>query len=245
MSNLSQRQAGNVGVWWEPAALGASLVAGWDAERADLITGSSVSSFKDIVAGYDAVQAVGGSQPAYSATSFNGRPGLTFNGTSSELTYAATTGLPVGATACEMWALVDQTALVADATIRFIVSWGGTASTNSRALRRTVSTLNRGSTSVGNGSTAVLAPTVSVDFSGRHLIRGIVTATDTSAVVDNTIGTTAAVVPATGTTRLRIGASTATSASAFWQGVISCVFITTALTAAQAAQMTAFLIRRL
>lgn len=233
------------GVPFAPADLGASLLAAWDAERADLITGASVSSWKDTVAAYDAVQATGANQPAYSATSFNGRPGVTFNGTSSELTYAATTGLPTSATACEMWALVDQTALAADATIRFIVAWGGTASTNNRLLRRSVSTLNRGSTSVGNGSTSVASQTIAVDFSGRHLIRGIVSATDTSAVIDGTAGGANAVVPATGTTRLRLGAGTANTAANFWQGVINCVFITDLLSAGQAAQMTAYLNARL
>jgi hypothetical protein len=46
---------------WTPLKLGTSLLAWWDAERTDLITQASglVSSWKDAVGGYDAVQAAG------------------------------------------------------------------------------------------------------------------------------------------------------------------------------------------
>src|SRR5688500_3331977 len=78
-----------VGVGVSPVTiLGASLLAWWTADRADLITlsGSQVTSWKDVVAGYDVVQGVGGSRPLWSATSFNGAPSLTFDAIDDELT---------------------------------------------------------------------------------------------------------------------------------------------------------------
>lgn len=231
---------------WSPLQLGASLLAMWDAERADLITKDdgtgAVSSWLDVVGGYDAAQAVGASQPIWSATGFNSRPGITFDGLAHELTYASTTGLPTGATACEAWVLFDQTALAADTTARQILTWGGVTSATARTLRRSVNVgVNRASVVNGNGATADTSGLPAVDFSGRCVMRAIFSGTEITMELNGTAGTATASVPATGTTRLRIGASNGATAAAFAQGVGSLFLITALLDAAQATRLSTFL----
>jgi len=228
---------------WTPAQLGSSLLGWWDAEDSATITqsGGLVSSWKDKVAAYDAVQALGSAKPVYSATSFNSRPGLTFDGVDDEVTLGSQP-FPSGATPSELWALVDQTALVADVTGRFIASYGGTGTTNRRRISRSVVTgVNRANVGAGDGGTEVSSVNSSVDFSGRHVVRGVIRATEVQVDVNGTASATAAVVPATTALRFRIGANSSTTAGGFWQGVIPLVIITGALDSGQAAQLLAYL----
>lgn len=230
---------------WTPADLGASLLAWWDAERPDLITrdgGGLVSSWRDVVGGYNAVQATGTKQPIWSATSFNGRPGVTFDGVDDELTLAtAPVSFPAGATPCEMWGLADQQSLPASAVTRAIASYGSTGGADSRSLCRTVTTgVNRAFTiATSNGANNL------VDFSGRHVERNIVTGTNVTCEVDGIAGPPTAVVPATVATRFRVGAQANPTAVTLWQGPISAVLITSILTAGQSTQLYAHLNGRL
>lgn len=230
---------------WSPSHLGALLLGAWDAERSDLITtaGSAVSSWRDVVAGYDASQAVGASRPAYSATSFNGRPGITFDGSDDELTFAGVGAFPVGASAGEIWSLADQTALVADTTNRDLFAYGGGTFPTSRVIRRIVlSGVNRARAITGDGAASQNTTNTLVDFSGRQIVRAIVGATQTRINVSGQEDPTpTAVVPATGSVRTRIGASPLGTAAFFYQGVINYVAITGPLTDAQSAQMIQFL----
>jgi len=226
---------------WAPSNLGASLLALWDAERSDLITKSSglVSSLKDSVAGYDAVQAVGASKPTYGATSFNGRPGLTLDGVDDQMTYGSTTGIPTGATPFEAWAVFDQNVGTGDMTNNTIMGWGGAGGSVRFDLLRMVSGgVNRAAINIGNGSTNVQVVNTSVDFSGRHVVRAIVTGTTAQIDVDGIASSPVSVVPALGTTRLVIGA--APSLASFGQGILSAAGITAPLTTDQAALMLAW-----
>jgi len=228
---------------WTPLDLGGSLYDMWDAERAAQLTlsGAAVTAWASAKNGYSAAQGVGASRPAYSATSFNGRPGVTFDGSDDELTFAGVGVFPTGATPSEIWALVDQTALPADTSNRMTASYGA-GSTLRRALSRTVVTgVNRGRADAGNGTVSVTATDSLVDLSGRHVLRGVVTATDVSAAIDGATATTAAAVPATDVTRVRLGANSSTTAANFFQGVISLIAVTAILNTAQAAQMMAYL----
>lgn len=236
--------AATQGGGWSPAALGSSLLAWWDAERTDLITQSSgaVSSWRDIVGGYDAVQATGAAQPMFSATSFNGRPGVTFDATDDELTCTDSALLSQlgGATAYEMWALVDQQALPADATTRVLMSVGGNTGGSNRNLQRIVSGgVNRARFIVG-----VTTALPSGDYSGRHVFRGRADGADIQAYLDGVASSTAAVVPTTAADRVRIGATPLSAAGSFWNGVVPALLITTALSAGNAAQLQAYLSRR-
>lgn len=220
-----------------PLALGNALYDMWDAEMASTITlsGSSVTEWRSVKNGYAAVQAVSGARPVYSATSFGGRPGVTFDGVDDELTYAGVGNFPTAAVPCEIWALVDQTALVADTTARYAFSYGGNTFTTQRGLRRGVTTgVNRAGLLFGTGAvtSTAMAPG---DYSGRSGLRLEVMATEGYASLNGNRSTAAAGVPATGATLTRIGAST--EGANFFQGRVSAIAVTALLTDAQAAQM--------
>lgn len=228
---------------WTPAALGASLLGFWDAERDDLITqsGGTVSSWRDAVAGYDAVQATGSLKPVYSATSFNNRPGLTFDGVDDYLELGSQP-FPSGASPSEIWVLANQTALVADTTGRRAFSYGSGANDRRDLMRSVVATANRVAVAVGDGLTTNFTASPAVDLSGLHVMRAVISATASNAEADGTAGSALAVVPATAATRVRIGASASgASGASVWQGVQSVALVTAPLTTAQAAQLLTYL----
>ncbi|MCK1367602.1 hypothetical protein [Bradyrhizobium sp. 62] len=230
------------------AALGADLIAYWDVNRPDLITGLNVSSWRDIVAGYPAVQATGSAQPVYSISSFNGAPGIAFDGASQQLTCtdaAFLAALPSGAGPYEIWALIQQDALPADTTERIAVAVGGASLVTGRALSRIVtSATNRARSRTGNGAASTNIDDTAVDLSTRHVLRLAVGATSSALTVDGGTPSTASVVPSTTNTRLRLGASNATAAVNFWQGQIAAILITQPLSAAKAAALQSYLTRR-
>ncbi len=228
---------------FDPFMLGASLLGYWDAESVSTLTlaGSLVTTWADRVAGYAPTQATSGFKPVYSATSFNGRPGVTFDGTDDYLELASVP-FPTGATACEIWGLADQTILGAVALGGGLFAYGGNASLNRRMLFRTTSGgVNRVASSVGNGGAGITTTEPTVDYSGIHVGRVVVSPTQTSVSADGSAPTTAAIVPATGTTRTRIGSNTSDVVATFWKGAINTIIVTNLLTAPQAAQLTAYL----
>ena len=238
------------GQGWSPLDLGPSLFAWWDAERADLITqsGGAVSSWKDVVSGYEAVQAIGASKPSYGATSFGGRPGITGDGVDDELTLAPVpAGIPTGSAPCELWAVVDQQALPADTTGRQVLTYGQFSATNRLLVRNVSGGANRSALSVGNGSTGVGTTNTSVDFSGRHIMRAVISSSAIKLIVDGIGGAGAGVpvVPATTTERLRLFASASPAATGFWQGALNTVLFTDLLSDGVVARLYANLLRRL
>ncbi len=229
-------------------ALGADLLGYWDADsrywgangNMTIVTGAS--SWKDVVAGYDAVQATAGSQPLFSATSFNGAPSLTFDGTDDQLTLASQ---PFPTSAFEIWVLCQQDAAAADATVRAAVAYGGNASTTAVLLGRTVTTgTNRGRATIGDGGTGQPLPATTTDLSSRHVERLVVGASSSSLIVDGGAANNLTVTPSIGATRLRHGASTLNTPSGFWQGKVAAVLITNALSAAKATSLQAWLLSR-
>lgn len=223
---LSLSLTGQGGGAWSPARLGASLLGWWDAERADKLTlsGSSVTTWADIVGGYAATQALGAAKPTYSATGFNGRPGIPFDGVDDELTLAGVP-FPSGAAASRVWLLLDQTALPADTAVRYPFAYGNGSASERRVRRVVVSGVNRGGTSTGNGGGSTLAVDGLVDLSGRHVMLATFGPTDSSISVDGAAPTSVAAVPATATSRTRIGALAVSTASAFFQGVLNTILI--------------------
>jgi hypothetical protein len=219
---------------WSPLQLGALCLAWWTAD--DLAPGS-VASWKDRVLKYDAAQAVSGSQPVASLLSFGGLPGVTFDGTDDELTLASCP-FPTGASPSEIHALVDQSALVADTTSRQAFGYGGTSNATRRALLRRVSGgVNRYGADTGDNASAIATNDASVDFSGKRYVRAIFGAAATTVSIDLSTPVTGAVVPVTGSTRARFGASTANTAANFWNGVIRHVVVTSPLGADDAERM--------
>jgi hypothetical protein len=229
---------------WSPAFLGSSLLGFWDAERTDKLTlsGSSVTTWTDVVGNYAATQGVGASKPVWSATSFNGRPGITFDGSDDELTLASVP-FPTGANACEIWGLVDQQTAAADLANRTFFSYGGNATTTMRAVQK-VGGSAIPAVRTGNGATAPQQTNgnVATDyFLGRHVVRAVISATDQRVDINAIAGGAAAVVPATGSTRSRLGARTTDVAAEYFGGQIAALLVTSPLSSDQATQLYAYL----
>lgn len=230
---------------WTPADLGDALLGQLDAEDTASITQTdgAVSAWDDTVAEVSFVQATADAQPVWSATSFNGRPGITFDGTDDQLTLASVP-YPAGADPCEIWVLADQVVDASSSSQRVAFAYG-TGGSVARIVRRgVISGVNRAGIGVGDGNAGVFYNNTSVDFSGIHVVRGVVGATASRCDVDGIAGTPSDVVPGTATTRSRIGATSANTAGNFWQGVINSIFVTAPLTDVQAASLRAYLGRR-
>lgn len=233
---------------WTPASLGASLLALWDAERSDLVTrsGGAVSSWQDVVGGYEAAQAAGGAQPGYSAGGFNGRPVIVGDGIDDELSLGAIPGpLQLTTAPCEYWAVVDQTAPAGDTSPRYIVRCGVNSSVNSRGLLRVVvGGVNRAQLLCGDGAT-ITATNTAVDLSGRHVVRAVVDGTNIRVDVDGVAGVAVACAPASTASRMRLMANSSTTAGNFWQGGLNLTAVTSLLSDVQAAAFLAYLTARI
>lgn len=237
----------NAGGGYNPVtALGSSLLAWWTADRADLITlsGSAMTNWKDVKHGYDFLQGVSAARPIYSATSWaNAVPGATIDGIDDEMTCtdaALLAALPSGAAPGEMWALVDQTTDPSDTFQRWFLSFGTTATLARRIGREVVTGQNRAVSLIGTGG-ANFQPQVSGDFTGRHVIRSKVEATQGTTSLDGTAGTPAAGTPATDITRVRFGSNSNGTAGAFGKGVVRDLMLTAPLISDQSAPLTAWL----
>lgn len=225
---------------WKPSDLGTDLLAFWDAEVPASITlaGALVNSWADQVGGYSAAQTIGSLKPIYSATSFNGRPGVAFDGTDDYLLYGALpASFPVGAGASELWGLVSQDFPGTQAGNQTILSYGDFGNLNCRRIyRAAVATVNRATVV----ATAVVSDTL-VDFSGIHVARGQIAATSVSIAVDGNAATTTATVPATAAAGgVALGALT-TGTNRFWKGPMNAVLVTKPLSAPNAALLLQFL----
>lgn len=227
---------------WAPSQLGASIYDYWDAEQPSTLTlgGSAVAAWASVKNGYSASQATEAAKPVYSATSFNGRPGLTFDGTDDVLTLASGANFPTGASPVEIWVLVDQQALPADTGNRDLFSYGNASASSVRVARAVNAGTNVVSVQVGNGTTSVGASN-SANLSGRRTIRGIIGPTGTVVEVDGVAGPAASVTPSISIARIRFGAGPAGVAGAFLQGQLSFIAVTMPLSASDAAQMLAYL----
>jgi len=226
---------------WNPLLL--HPYAGWDALlRPDLITvggGNAVSSWKDIVAGYDLMQATGAAQPIYSATGFNGSPVVTGDGVDDELTLTGIpSGIPTGASPIEMWWVVDQQVPAANTTALSVGGMGGSAETTSRRLIRfSNGTVNR--PRLRDSSASDLSG-VAADFGGRIVVRTWATGTEIGFQANGLSATTAR-VSAIGTDRIRLFANpVSASAVGFWAGGFSALWIMPPLTTDQVTQMFAY-----
>jgi hypothetical protein len=205
---------------------GGQLYDWLNADRADLLTlvGAQVAGWKGIITGNDYVQALAGARPIYGDTSWNGTPGIYFDGVDDELTY---TGMPfpTGSTACSIFALVDQQALPADTSARYAFGYGGDTNLVQRRIgRNVVSAENRLLGVSGNGTNGINSNTIG-DLSGRHAIRSVHGSATIIVQLDGIGVASVNVVPATGASRARIGAVPNATAAAFWQGGIKEIFI--------------------
>lgn len=228
---------------WSPLALSSQTVGWWDSSFGVSLSGSAVTAWADRKAGYSATQGVGALRPDYSATGFNGVPGLTFDGADDYLECvdaAFLAALPSGAAAGEIWAVVQQDDVATDTTVRIIGGYGGATSASRRAVERSVNVgVNRPRVAAGDGATAITVSNAAVAMDTRHVIRGIFTPTTIRADIDGIAGSTTAVVPATTNTRVRFGAISNTSPSNCLKGKLRhLIFISGLLTGTPEALMT-------
>lgn len=230
----------------------AGAFAWWDANRADTINTLAaltpgapvnVSSWTDIVAGYLANQTTTSLQPVYSPTSFNGYPGISFDGIQQYMTCLEAGFLAALPSVYEIWILCQQTAAPADNTERIAVAVGGASLTSGVAISRYVNTgVNRARGRTGTGAASVQSNDATVDFTGYHYARHQMGATTSSLTVDSGTPTTpASVVPGITNTRMRIGCSSSSGPTSYWQGQIVTVLFTPPLTNAQATELGAWL----
>jgi len=230
---------------WAPTDLGASLIAWWDAGSGVTESGGAVSAWADSVGALTVAQGTAGNKPTYSATSFRGAPGITFDG-GDYLSVASTGSLPSGGNACEIWALVDQTALPADTASRMIFGYGNALGTGRRSFyRRVLTGANQVRAEVGNGSTTtpINFTATGNDFSGPNVARIAIGASASVGQVNGGPQTApVSVTPNTATSITTIGISTAIDLP--FQGVIAAILVTGALTIDQAKYLTAYLTRR-
>jgi lysophospholipase L1-like esterase len=228
--------------------LGTDGLAWWDAGWGVSLSGPSVTSWRDRIAGLAPAQATAGAQPTWAAADFNSGPSVTCDGVNDTLALTSGFGpLPTGATPCWIWAVVEQSALVADTGSRTVVSWGGNVgppSTERRLRRTVVSGVNRAQMLVGTGAGAsATINDTAIDLSGRRLILAKIGATSTTISVDAGAVSTSSAVPATGTTltQMTLGSGPATQ---FWSGKIRDVLITRPLSTDKEAAVRAFLSAR-
>lgn len=204
--------------------LGSLLVGWWDAGRSDLIThdGSNlVSSWKDVIGGYDLTQGTAGAKPVYSATSFGSRPGVTFDGADDYLRLASTpASFPVGNATSEIWLCGDQTIDKAVATSVNAFTYGAT--THSRAVRRTVASADNRANVTASGASA--SNTNGVWF-GRHYVRGIFVDGAINPHLDGVAGSNGAATLATTASSITMGANNSSTAGSFFGGVIDQVLV--------------------
>lgn len=214
----------------------------WDAERADLITqaAGAVSNWTDVTGNAYALSQSGAGKPIYSATSFNSRPGVTFAKASSQFLNRTGMGsLPSGATPCEIWILCDQTLAAADTALGVIFDYGNSTNAYRRVDRTVVSAVNRARAITGSGAGVTIVNNATADFSGKQVVRAIISATATQVDVSGTAGAGSAVVPATSSGNIIMGRSNGGSAP--FEGVINAVLVTSDLGAADAAALLAYL----
>lgn len=229
---------------WSPNELESSLLAWWDASSGVTVTGSGVSAWVDRKGGLSLAQATDAARPAYSPTSFNGFAGLTFDGTADYLELASQP-FPSGSAASELWVVCSQDALAADTTTRPLFSYGGVNGQVGRLFQRVVTSgTNRVRGVVGDGSAGQQLNDLSVDFTGRHVLRLSVGPTASNLYVDGGTAVNLSVVPATGTTRIRVGASQADTPTGFWNGKIRDIVVTKPLSADDASALQSYLLDR-
>lgn len=229
---LSRRAAAVAGGTTPVTILGSKLVARWNAANAGSITlsGAEVTSWLDEIASIDLAQGTSANRPAYSATSYNSGPGVTFDGTDDYLsTSGAVPGsFPTGAGASEIWVLMDFTAAGSDADqTRDVLSYGA-ASGALRSLRRSaLSSVSRARAT--DGTTHATEITATLD--GRKWVRAYWDGTNEGISVNGGTVVTAALVPATGTTRVRMG-NTPNGTTTGAQGVIREALVLNAIASA-------------
>ena len=229
---------------WTPDRLGSTMIEMWDAEDAAKFTlsGAEVTAWAGSKLGLSMAQADPTRRPTYGATSFNGRPGVSFEEAPGDCLEVLAPPFPIGSAPCELWVLMSQDLTPAEAGTRRLFSYGDATNTG-RDITRTAG--NRVEAQVGTGVARPNVTGTQYDFSGRHVARAVFGAAATSVYLDGLLDVTSPQVPATVATRARIGASSQAEVPfGFAKGVFNMAAITGPMTDGEAAEFTAYLKRR-
>ncbi|WP_297105090.1 hypothetical protein [uncultured Devosia sp.] len=238
----------STGGGWTPLALGDKLLEWWTADLLSSLTivGGYVSAWRGMKNGYELTQASSPSRPAYSATGFGGRPCLTADGIDDFLSAESTFNLPIGNDAVDFFGIIQQDALPADTTARHLMGYGGALSTDRRLVLRLVDTgVNRARVAVGTGSGTGGVTGTTVDFSSRHLVRGLMGNSNVRMDVDGQVSGTSGPIATTASVRTRFFSSTGDSPANFWKGAArDMLFTAPTLTAQEVAALEAWGLER-
>jgi hypothetical protein len=237
---------------FNPAEL--SPFAVFDAEKTSqlALTGSNVTSWTASGSATLIPTDLSGTlaQPQYSATSFNGRPGVTGNGTTQYLEVTTgISGMPTGSTACEIWVIANQPDADSVTNTRHFGGWGNTATTAVRArsiYKTRTSTIASLTILCGNGSgvdVQTLTPAAS-GFVGRHVARGVWSGTTFTPHLDGVAGTANTETTNTLAARFRLFADPTNSGGGpvqfYSNATINAYMVLPILTADQITAMTAW-----
>lgn len=221
---------------WRPTDLGAALTAWWSAD--DPADGA-VETWTARIGGIAPTQANAGARPVKASTSFDARPGVTFDGVDDNLITTSFAALPSGVVTGEIWAAVQQDEVAAVAPLTIALMYGALAGGRRGFWRSGATGTNR---YVVGGGSAVLSDTA-IDFSGYHLVGAVYTSTTQFGFIDGapTVPASAASAQDTVATRLRIGAQNTATASNYWKGALRHILVTTELAAGQRQQIEGWL----
>lgn len=231
---------------WYPTDLGSKLRALWDVENQATLTvaTTAITTWAEVLTSYAPTQATTALKPIINPTGINNRPAAVFDATDDYLlgdTLPA--GFPSGSTPFEFWALVNQTALVADTTDRRLITYGANAANSGfRVYRAVAGGVNRARIGVGTGSSSTVVTNANADFSGIHIVRAVVDGTNVNIIVDGAAATPLACVPGIGSTALSIGGSQTGANN--WGGGVNLMAFTSLLTNDEAAEFYAMLATR-
>ncbi len=222
-------------------ALAGKLLAFWQFDRDDLVDVASgtVTGARDMVAYFNALQATAANQPAYAATWAGSVNCLAFDGSNDFLSIA--NSLASGAADIEVWALVQNEATDTTTQRTLMAIGGGTYGTQIRISKRAADGfLQMVVGTGGTGTATVVAPQASGP--NRTLFRGKVGPTASIVEVDGVASAAVSAVPAITAGSSMIGALSGGSNP--WQGKMRDIYVTQALTNAEANQMRNYLLDR-
>lgn len=205
----------------------------WSADRADLLTlvGSAVSGIAGIYAGASLTQGLGSSRPAYGATSFNGMPGITFDG-SDDVLEGVVSGLPVGASPGGLFSVAENKRLVGN-TAAYLLFGYGVGNTRRMLGRVVAGGANVLTVNTDNAGGAVAVQTTTPAWDGRAALKGMIGATTASVAIDGNTPVSSAVVSGTINTRVRLGSNVNTSPSGYAEAQVRDAILTGAVTTDQ------------
>jgi len=177
---------------WSPSDLGADLVAWYDASNAGSLTlsGADVTAWADLSGnGYTLSSTAGTNYPQYSATGFNGHPGVTFGGSGNKGLKTGSDVVALGGTIVSMFSAAqpDFTGMSNYARFVHVTRNAFTDYDNAESGILYMRDNNTASCGGVRNSSAVLSPQTLVDDTPYRLA-GIYDGTNYTSYVNNAAG---------------------------------------------------------